>query len=92
MQAAQPGIAALRGKAGKCRLSGGQVVHFKRLFDLLEFPARRPASAGSGGLFGGGGGDGSFYQRRRGLERILFMATIVTGALFVTLAILNFIL
>jgi len=52
-------------------------------------------SADSGGLFGGGGGgggDGSFYQRRRGLERILFIATIVTGVLFAGLAILNFIL
>ncbi len=49
-------------------------------------------SAGLGGLFGGGRGDGNFYQRRRGLERILFIATIVTGALFIILAILNFVL
>jgi len=48
-------------------------------------------SADSGGLFGGGGGDGGFYQRRRGLERILFIATIVTSALFIALAILGFV-
>lgn len=49
-------------------------------------------SADTGGLFGGGGGDGTFYQRRRGLERILFIATIVVAALFIAIAILNFVL
>lgn len=47
-------------------------------------------SAGAGGLFGGGGG-GEFYQRRRGLERILFIATIVTAAIFTLISILNLI-
>lgn len=62
---------------------------------LITLILLQQRSADSGGLFGsggGGGGDGSFYQRRRGLERILFIATIVMGALFIILAILNFVL
>lgn len=46
-------------------------------------------SAGAGGLFGGGGGGGGFYQQRRGIEKTLFTATIVTGAIFVIVSILN---
>lgn len=46
-------------------------------------------TSGAGGLFGGGGGE--FYQRRRGVERILFIATIVMAALFTILSILNLI-
>ncbi|MBI2098782.1 MAG: preprotein translocase subunit SecG [Candidatus Colwellbacteria bacterium] len=44
-------------------------------------------TSGAGGLFGGGGGE--FYQRRRGVERILFIATIATAILFTLLSILN---
>lgn len=44
-------------------------------------------SSGAGGLFGGGGGE--FYQRRRGAERILFLSTIATAALFTLLSIAN---
>ena len=44
-------------------------------------------SAGLSGLFGGGGG--SFYQTRRGLERVVFWGTIVAGVIFVGLAIIQ---
>lgn len=44
-------------------------------------------TSGGGGLFGGGGGE--FYQRRRGVEKILFIATIVTAITFTLLSILN---
>lgn len=44
-------------------------------------------TSGAGGLFGGGGGE--FYQRRRGVERILFIATIVSALLFTLLSILH---
>jgi len=44
-------------------------------------------SAGLSGLFGGEGG--GFYQARRGLERTIFISTIILAAAFVTVAILN---
>jgi len=47
-------------------------------------------SSDAGGVFGGGGG--GFHQKRRGLEKILFIATIALTALFAGLALLNFVL
>lgn len=44
---------------------------------------------GLGALFGGGGGGGTSYHTRRGLEKIIFWATIVSAIIFATLAILN---
>lgn len=43
-------------------------------------------SAGLSGIMGGGDG-GSFYQTRRGLEKVIFISTIVLAILFVALAI-----
>ena len=40
-----------------------------------------------GSAFGGEGG--SFYGTRRGIQKTIFYATIVLGALFIVLAILN---
>jgi preprotein translocase subunit SecG len=45
-------------------------------------------SAGMSGLFGGGDG-GGIYQTRRGLERIIFYATIVLAIVFAALAVLQ---
>tara|TARA_Y100000310_G_scaffold345762_1_gene469551 strand:+ start:1370 stop:1588 length:219 start_codon:yes stop_codon:yes gene_type:complete len=42
---------------------------------------------GLGGAFGGEGG--GFYAQRRGLQQKLYWATIVLGALFITLALSN---
>ena len=42
-------------------------------------------SAGLSGIFGCEGG--GFYQTRRGLEKVVFYATIVLGIVFVGLAI-----
>ena len=39
-----------------------------------------------------GGGDTGAYSTRRGIQKNLFWATIVSGALFIILALLNFIL
>ncbi len=47
-------------------------------------------SSGVGGVFGGGEG-GGFYQRRRGLEKIVFISTIVFGIIFAALSILKLI-
>lgn len=43
-------------------------------------------SSGVGAMWGGG--DGEFYQRRRGLERLIFFATIGVVILFAVLALL----
>ena len=42
-----------------------------------------------GSAFGQGGG---FYPPRRGIQQKILVATVVFGALFIVLAILNFIL
>jgi protein translocase SecG subunit len=41
-------------------------------------------SSGMSGLFGGGGGDG-YYQTRRGMEKFIFIGTIVAAIIFVAL-------
>jgi len=38
-----------------------------------------------------GGGSGGFYSTRRGLEKKIFAATIILGAIFVVLALFNLI-
>lgn len=46
--------------------------------------------AGAGGLFGGGsGGSGSDFSAKRGLEKILFRATIALALAFLFVALLN---
>jgi len=44
--------------------------------------------AGLGSAFGGEGG---FYATRRGFQKKLFVATIILGVLFITLAFFNLI-
>lgn len=48
-------------------------------------------SSGVAGLFGGGD-SGGFYQTRRGLEKIIFITTIVLIAVFAGLSILHLII
>ncbi|KPJ73395.1 hypothetical protein AMJ48_01405 [Parcubacteria bacterium DG_74_1] len=38
------------------------------------------------------GGEGGFYSTRRGIQKNLFWATIIFGALFIVLALLNLVL
>jgi len=38
------------------------------------------------------GGEGGFYATKRGIQKKIFWATVVFGALFIILALLNFIL
>ena len=47
-------------------------------------------SSSAGGIFGGGE-SGGFYQRRRGIERMVFIGTIVSTVAFVVLSVLNLI-
>ena len=49
------------------------------------------SSAGGLGIFGGSGGDG-FYQTRRGMEKIMFYATVLLVIIFAGLALLNLVL
>lgn len=48
-------------------------------------------SSGMAGIFGGGD-SGGFYQTRRGLEKMIFAATIVFIAIFAALALVNLLL
>lgn len=47
--------------------------------------------AGTSGLFGGGGGGGS-YHTKRGLEKVLFISSIVLATLFIITAFLSLII
>lgn len=46
-------------------------------------------SSGLSGIFGGEGGGGGFYQTRRGMEKVIFVSTIVFSVIFIALAILQ---
>jgi protein translocase SecG subunit len=46
-------------------------------------------ASGLGAL--GGGGGGSAYQTRRGMERFIYLSTIVLAIIFIILAVLNLI-
>lgn len=55
---------------------------------LIVLVLLQDRSTGTSGLLGGTAGDSS-YQTRRGLERAIFIGTIVAGILFAVLALLN---
>ncbi len=51
---------------------------------------QKGAGGGLGGAFGGGGGGGgNVYATKRGLEKILFRASVVLATLFILAAFLN---
>lgn len=60
-----------------------QIVVAILLIGAILFQQR---GVGLGSAFGGEGG---IYRTKRGLEKILFISTIILGALFVLLAILG---
>ncbi|MBI2610163.1 preprotein translocase subunit SecG [Candidatus Giovannonibacteria bacterium] len=66
--------------------------YFQVVVSILLIVAVLLQQRGSGlsSTFGGEGGGA--YQTKRGLEKILFVATIVLGALFILTALLNLIL
>jgi protein translocase SecG subunit len=55
---------------------------------LIVFILLQQRGTALGSAFGGGGG---FYATRRGIQKKIFWATVVLGALFVILALLNLI-
>lgn len=56
---------------------------------LIVFILLQQRGTALGAAFGGGEG---FYATRRGIQKKIFWATVVFGALFVILALLNLIL
>ncbi len=54
---------------------------------LIGLVLLQERSGGTGGLFGGV--EGSSYSTRRGLERVIFWATLVCAALFAALTVLS---
>ncbi len=69
-------------------LNIAQIVVSVALIGLVLLQER---SAGAGGLFGGGGA-GSSYQTRRGLEKVIYWATIVIALAFAGLAVTSLVL
>jgi protein translocase SecG subunit len=57
---------------------------------LIVFILLQQRGEALGSAFGGTGG--GFYGTRRGIQQKLFWATIVVGALFIILALLNLLL
>lgn len=57
---------------------------------LIVFVMLQQRGTALGSAFGGEGG--SFYSTRRGIQKKIFWATIVCGALFIGLALVNLIL
>jgi len=55
---------------------------------LIVFILLQQRGTALGSTFGGGGG---FYATRRGIQKKIFWATVVLGALFIILALLNLI-
>ncbi len=61
-----------------------QIITSVALVALILLQER---SSGVSGILGGS--EGGFYQRRRGLEQMVFIATIVLSALFAALSIIH---
>lgn len=62
-----------------------QIVLAVILIVLILIQSR---GSGLGGVFGG---EGNVYQTKRGVEKIVFISTIITAALFLGVALFNFI-
>jgi protein translocase SecG subunit len=66
-------------------LTIAQIVTSVTIIALILLQDR---SSGAGSLFGGGSGE-AFYQKRRGMEGILFILTVVFIVLFVAVSIIK---
>ena len=69
-------------------LNSAQIVVSLIVIGLILLQDR---SSEAGGLFGGGEG-GGVYQTRRGLEKVVFGATIVGVIVFTALALTHFLI
>lgn len=71
----------------------GQILSVTQLIIalvLIVLILLQERSSGLSGVFGGG--ESSFYQTRRGLEKIIFISTIVLITAFVILSLLNLVI
>jgi protein translocase SecG subunit len=59
---------------------------------LLVLILLQERSSGLSGAFGGSGSEGGFYQTRRGLEKFIFVGTIVLTIVFIGLVIADLLL
>jgi preprotein translocase subunit SecG len=64
-----------------------QIIVSLALIALILIQER---SSGLSSVFGGGGD--TPYHTRRGMEKLIFNATVISGALFFVLAVLNLVL
>ena len=62
-----------------------EIIHIVTSLALIALILLQERSSGFSGVFGAG--EGSFYQTRRGFERVLFAATIVLTAVFAGLSL-----
>lgn len=67
------------------------IAQFAVSLALIVLILLQERESGMSGFLGAGGGSdsGGFYQKRRGLERTMFLTTIVLVVLFGALALLN---
>ncbi len=59
---------------------------------LIAVILLQQSEAELGGAFGGGDNFGQGYHTRRGMEKVIFNATIVLGVLFIVASFLNLII
>ncbi len=59
---------------------------------LIAVVLLQQSEAELGGAFGGSDNFGSGYHTRRGMEKLIFNATIVLGALFIIICFVNLII
>ena len=64
------------------------IIHIIVSVILIGLILLQDRSTGTSGLLGGTAADAS-YQTRRGVERFIFIGTIIAGVLFATIAIIN---
>ena len=69
-----------------------QILHIVQIVISFLLGAAILLQQRSGGLSPVFGGEGGFYRTRRGLEKIIFWATIVLAVLFLATASANIIL
>ena len=67
-----------------------QIIQIIIAILLIVFIMLQQRGTALGSAFGGEGG--GFYSTRRGIQKKIFWATIICGALFIGLALLNLII
>jgi protein translocase SecG subunit len=69
-----------------------QIIQAVIAVTLVVLILLQERSAGLSGIFGGDSGGGGYYQTRRGLEKVIFISTIVLAVAFAGIAIAQLVL